>query len=238
MISGRGFSDLCSWNYEPRYPKRSFSQLGSRTGDWVFVSGYHLDSFLAIRLLTPKRFVIVVHNSDVPFDSDRLTRTLPCALHIYAVNTTVTHPQLTTIPLGFPDSGLQHLRSVPSQPKTIEIYANFSMTNYGKRKECLDAFEGDSRVVRKDPHGRTQIEYYTDLRRSKFALCPEGVGVDTHRIYEALYFGAVPIVLRNSLSSFYEKLPICIVDKWTDPFYVPTGTVSFDPKHYLTAFQP
>jgi hypothetical protein len=112
------------------------------------------------------------------------------------------------------------------------------MTNYGKRKECLDAFGGDPRLVRKDPHGRTQIEYYTDIRRSRFVLCPEGVGTDTHRIYEALYFGAVPVVLRNSLSSFYEKLPICIVDKWTDPFYVPTGTASFDPKHYLTAFQP
>lgn len=236
MISGRGFSELCTWTYDPRYSNQGFSQLGSRTGDRVFVNGDHLDSFLDIRFLTPKRFVIIIHNSDMPFDSNRLTRTLPRAIRIYAVNTTVTHPQLTTIPLGFPDSGLRHIHSIPPQERTIEIYSNFSMTNYGKRKECLDAFEGDPRVVRKDPHGRTQIEYYTDLCRSKFVLCPEGVGADTHRVYEALYFGATPVVLRNSLSSFYEKLPICIVNAWTDPFYVPTGRMSFDPKQYLIAF--
>ena len=60
-----------------------------------------------------------------------------------------------------------------------------------------------------------------DLCRSKFVLCPEGTGIDTHRVYESLYCGATPVVLRNSLSHLYERLPVCIVDKWTDPFVVP-----------------
>lgn len=233
MISGKGFSDLCAWNYDPKYRERPFLQWGSRTGDWIFISGYHLDQFLSIRLPTSKKFNMIIHNSDIPFDAARLARTLPRALRIYAINTTVAHPQLKTIPLGFPDSGLRHLGSIPDLPKTIEIYSNFSMTNYAKRTECLNAFKDDPRVVRKDPAGRSQIEYYADLRQSKFVLCPEGVGVDTHRIYEALYFGATPVVLRNSMSPLYEKLPICIVNSWTDSLYVPDKSMSFDPRSYL-----
>jgi hypothetical protein len=66
-------------------------------------------------------------------------------------------------------------------------------------------------------------EYFMELCRSKFVLCPEGTGMDTHRVYESLYCGATPVVLRSSLSHLYETLPVCIVDKWTDPFFVPVG---------------
>ena len=237
MISGKAFSDLCAWNYDPRYRERPFLQWGSRNGDWVFVNGDFLDQFLNIRLPNNKRFNLIIHNADRPFDERRLARTLPRALRIYAINTTVRHPQLTTIPIGFPDSGLKHLGAIkplPMDQRTIEIYSNFSAgTNVVARAECLKAFEGDPRVVRKDPVGRTQPEYYADMCNSKFVLCPEGTGMDTHRIYEALACGATPVVLRGSLDNLYEKLPICILEKWSDPFYVPERTHSLHVRAFL-----
>jgi hypothetical protein len=235
MISGKGFSDLCTWNYDPRYRDRPFLHWGSRAGDWVFINGDHLDQFLNIRLPTPKRFNLVIHNADRPFDEIRLARTLPRAIHIYAINTTVTHPQLTTIPLGFPDSGLKHLSGiVPSADRHIEIYSNFSAgTNVVARAECLKAFEGDARVVRKDPAGRAQPEYYADMCHSKFVLCPTGTGLDTHRVYEALACGATPVVLHSSLDHLYSKLPVCILDKWTDPLFVPDGNADLSVQAFL-----
>ena len=235
MISGKSFSDVCSWTYDPRYREKSFTHWGSRHGDWVFVNGYLLDRFLGIRLPTSKKFNIIVHNSDVPFDSNRLQRTLARAIRIYAINTTVSHPQLTTIPIGFPDSGLKHITTIkPSSDRHIEIYSNFSSgTNVLARSECLKAFEGDPRVLRKEPAGRTQIEYYNDMCHSKFVLCPIGTGVDTHRIYEALACGATPVVLHSSLDHLYKKLPICIVNSWTDYFYVPEGKTILDVRSYL-----
>lgn len=235
MISGKSFSDRCTWNYDPRYRDRPFLQWGCRQGDWVFVNGEFLDQFLRIRLPTAKRFNIIIHNADAPFDTDRLIRTLPRALRIYAINTTVQHPQLTTIPIGFPDSGLKHIESIkPSTDRHIEIYSNFSVaTDLAGRSACIQAFEGDPRVVRKEPAGRTQTEYYTDMCHSKFVLCPRGVGVDTHRIYEALACGATPVVLHSSLDSFYKTLPICIVATWGDPFYVPEGKTRLHVSEYL-----
>ena len=235
MISGKGFADRSTWIYDPRYRERPFLHWGSRAGDWVFINGDYLDQFLSIRLLNPKRFNLVIHNSDKPFDADRLARTLPRALRIYAINTTVRHPQLTTIPLGFLDSGLEHIPNIrPSADRHIEIYSNFKQgTNVVARDECLKAFEGDPRVVRKDPTGRGKPEYYEDMCHSKFVLCPIGTGIDTHRVYEALACGATPVVLHSTLDHLYATLPICIVNSWTDSFFVPAGTARFGVNEYL-----
>jgi len=233
MISGKSFADRCTWIYDPRYKERPFMQWGSRQGDWVFINADYLDQFLSIRLASPKRFNLIIHNADKPFDQDRLRRTLPRALHIYAINTTVSHPQLTTIPIGFPDSGLKHISLIqPSRYRYIEIYSNFS-NHTPPRYECLKAFEGDTRVVRKNPEGRTQPEYYNDLCHSKFVLCPEGFGMDTHRVYEALACGAIPVVLHSPLDHLYAKLPVCILNTWTDPFYVPEGNTRLDVDFFL-----
>jgi len=235
MISGKSFADRCTWIYDPRYNERPFMHWGSRQGDWVFINGDYLDQFLRIRLATPKRFNLIIHNTDKPLDADRLQRTLPRALHVYAVNTTVRHPQLTTIPLGFADRDLGIISTIiPSSERSIEIYSNFSKhTNPKARAECLIAFEGNPRVVRKEPGGRSQAEYYDDLCHSKFVLCPEGTGIDTHRIYEALLCGATPVVLHSTLDHLYEKLPICILNSWTDPMFVPEGLSEFRVNNYL-----
>jgi hypothetical protein len=122
----------------------------------------------------------------------------------------------------------------PSSERNIEIYSNFSKhTNPKARAECLNAFEGDSRVVRKEPTGRSQDEYYNDLCHSKFVLCPQGTGIDTHRIYEALACGATPVVLHSTLDHLYEKLPICILNSWTDTMYTIDADTKLNVKHYL-----
>jgi hypothetical protein len=226
MISGKSFSELCKWVVDPRYPDRgSFHYILARHGDWVYVNGNCLDDFFRrIPNLSSKRFVVVVHNTDRPFGQTEMTALFPYALRIYAINTTIQHPMLTTIPLGFVDRQLPFLRGFKtgSSERPHEIYMNFTAgTNTPKRKECMDAFEGDARVVRGE--NLSMSEYYMDLCRSKFVLCPEGTGMDTHRVYESLYCGATPVVLRNSLSHLYEKLPVCIVDSWTDPLFVPIG---------------
>jgi hypothetical protein len=176
-----------------------------------------------------KQFTFVIHNSDRSFGEPELRMLLPHANHIYAINTTIRHPKLTTIPIGFVDRQLPFLQSFqrPDVPRDIEIYSNFkSVTNITKRNECAQAFQTDSRVTWKAD--LSVEDYYADLCRSRFVLCPEGTGIDTHRVYESLFCGATPVVLRNSLSHLYEKLPVCIVDSWTDLFYIPTNQSTFN----------
>lgn len=226
MISGKGFADKCQWVVDPRYPERPvFDYVRAKAGDWVFVNGdFIMDYVHRIPFLSVKKFHVIVHNSDRPFTERVLSVLLKSAVHVYAINTTFQHPQLTTIPIGFVDRQLPFLSSVrplPEEERTIDIYCNFTVgTNAPKRSECLIAWKDSPRVT--FGRDRSVADYYDDLCHSRFVLCPEGTGVDTHRVYEALLCGATPVVLRNSLSHLYEKLPVCIVDAWTEPFYIPT----------------
>lgn len=226
MISGKSFSDLCTWVVDPRYPERQqFDYIRAEHGDWVFINGDYIRQFRAsIPILFSKRFMLIVHNTDRSFGDQEVESYMRYALHIYAINTTTRHPRLTTIPLGFVDRQLPFLKSFqkPNVPRDIEIYANFTQTtNDMKRRACIEAFKNDPRVTWRS--GLSVPDYYADLCRTKFVLCPEGTGIDTHRVYEALFCGATPVVLRNSLSHLYERLPVCIVTRWTDTFYLPNG---------------
>ena len=52
---------------------------------------------------------------------------------------------------------------------------------------------------------------------TKFVVCPPGRGVDTHRVYETLFFGGIPIIKTSFLDPMYEKLGGCwIVNDWAD----------------------
>lgn len=238
MISGKSFAEICDWVFDPRYPERPhFSYEKSRNGDWIFVNGDYIPHLMSgfPFFIGSKKFTFVVHNSDLPFGQQQLRAILPYANHIYAINTLIQHPILTTIPLGFVDKQLPFLYGFKagSSERLYEIYANFTLnTNLAGRKECIDIFREDPRLVKRT--GLSVPEYLMDLCRSKFVLCPEGTGIDTHRVYESILCGATPVVLRNSLSHLYEKLPVCIVDKWTDEFYVPPEKkYSFDVKSYI-----
>lgn len=237
MISGKCFADRCQWGFDPRYPeKQTFSYMRATHGDWVFVNGDYLEQFRAqTPFFSVKKFYVVVHNTDRAFGFAELRTLLPLSIHIYAINTTVTHPNLTTIPIGFVDKQLPFLSTFrrPDGPRDIEIYANFTRTtNDEKRRACIDAFADDPRVTWRT--GLSVPEYYADLCRATFVLCPEGTGIDTHRVYEALFCGATPVVLRNSLAHLYERLPVCILNRWSDPLTVPqTRPNTVDPAVFL-----
>jgi len=229
MISGKSFADRCQWVFDPRYPEKPlFSYTKALHGDWVFINGDYIEQFRKqIPFISVKRFFIIIHNTDRPFGFAELQALLPISIHIYAINTTVTHRALTTIPLGFVDRQLPFLSTFqrPTVDRDIEIYANFTQTtNDAKRASCIAAFAGDPRVTWRT--GLSVPEYYADLCRSKFVLCPEGTGIDTHRVYESLLCGATPVVLRNSLSHLYERLPVCIVNQWTDSIHAPQSRLN------------
>lgn len=232
MISGKSYSDLCNWIYCPRYShKPIFNYHRASSKDLVFINGDYIEKFLSkLPIIRTKKFIFIIHNSDRSFDTQKLNRLTPHAIHIYAINTqTVSHPKLTTIPIGFVDNQLPFLSSFnpPVYERTIEIYMNFTIgTHIQKRSDCIEIFKNDSRVTHKQ--NRNIEEYYDDLCRSKYVLCPEGTGIDTHRVYESILCGAIPVVLRNSLAHLYETLPVCILDKWTDELYVPKNFIFKD----------
>jgi len=61
-------------------------------------------------------------------------------------------------------------------------------------------------------------EYWINLAKYKFFLMPRGHGIQSPKIYEALFVCTVPVVLRIAAYDDLEKLgfPLLIVDKWDE----------------------
>ena len=56
--------------------------------------------------------------------------------------------------------------------------------------------------------------YIKTLSTYKFCVAPPGRGIDSHRCWEALMVGTIPIVISSSINELYDDLPVIIVDSW------------------------
>lgn len=60
-------------------------------------------------------------------------------------------------------------------------------------------------------------KYYDAVVKSKFVLCPSGIGMDSFRIWESLLLGAIPVVESNAgLDRTYSHLPVLVVNNYSD----------------------
>jgi hypothetical protein len=55
------------------------------------------------------------------------------------------------------------------------------------------------------------------LSEHEFCICPEGNGVDTHRLWEALYVKTIPIVIKSDFTDILleNSVPIVVLDDWS-----------------------
>jgi len=105
----------------------------------------------------------------------------------------------------------------------LSVYANFTIANNSrirrKVSRILSQLPKTYSVVKDIPvmTNEGRVNYLSNLRKANFVLCPEGNGVDTHRLWETLYMGGVPIVTRSRyLNALYSKLPVVVLESWSD----------------------
>ena len=49
-----------------------------------------------------------------------------------------------------------------------------------------------------------------------FVICPHGHGLDTHRLWEVLLIGSIPVVKTSTLDEMFIGLPVVVVQNWED----------------------
>jgi hypothetical protein len=92
-------------------------------------------------------------------------------------------------------------KGVDRQSREPQIYANFSVsTSPSHRGRLADYLKGIPHVRWGEsvPTISGRLKYLRDIRECGLVICPRGNGMDTHRLWEALYLGAIPVVLRSS----------------------------------------
>ena len=135
------------------------------------------------------------------------------------------------------EKGASLRTSLGANVRPIKCLLCFSLWTHPSRQECYQWFAGssfvynlndaaDAAAAREVPE-ENRFEkvpaalVYDKTLESRYALCPRGCGVDTHRFYECIYLGCVPIVVRTH--TVFDRLyapdtgfPCLVVEKWED----------------------
>ena len=158
------------------------------------------------------KYVLYIHNSDHSFTNEyqKLIKS-DVIKKIYTQNIDIDidkkedpNDKITLLPIGIANSMWKHgdllelykiMSSCYKTKKEKDIYVNINPNTYSYRKDILD------KIVEKDSFtlstSKPYKEYLKELSRHYFCLCIRGNGIDTHRFWESLYLGVIPVIINN-----------------------------------------
>ena len=185
-------------------------------------------AIVIILIYFQQKFILVTHNSDGEIrNTNEVNNILNCNKLIkwFGQNICIEHPKLFFLPIGLANSQWsngnlslfynENFINNLKNNKTNNMYFNFNInTNFNKRQICYESLKDKLVWLNTiDP-----IENQKRLSTYKFCICPEGNGVDSHRLWECLYLKVVPVVIKSEFTSILEKqnIPLVILENWCD----------------------
>jgi hypothetical protein len=183
---------------------------------------YVKELFEIIKVLNVK-LTVISHNCDVNVGSEYIIP--PNVKKWFTTNVNMVSDRIESIPIGlenkkwFPKKkGMMIEKLKENRSCRNLVYMNFNIrTNQDKRFNLYKHFKPQSWVTYEyGSNGENFNQYINNIYNHKFVFCPEGNGIDTHRLWETLYMGSIPIVKRSINNSYYQDLPICFVNSWEE----------------------
>lgn len=208
------------------YKTYKIVNINLKDGDVVFCStGYvELLFYYLKKLKKVNNITLITGQSDRPVEQNLFKQKPKCIVSWYSVNVDHKNELLKPIPLGLAnDYSPKNIRienflnyKNDNETKESKLYVNLQKnTNLRERAALEETFKGLDWVVYKEPNLNIG-EYMSDLHKYEFVLCPWGNGFDTHRLWEALYSGAIPVTKKHKTYKSFRKLPIIFVDDLND----------------------
>tara|TARA_Y100000816_G_C26041050_1_gene545267 strand:+ start:201 stop:944 length:744 start_codon:yes stop_codon:yes gene_type:complete len=181
----------------------------------------NFDNLFVLLKCFQNKFELYFHNSDTNFENKHLKLfEINNLSFIFTQNMNVTHEKVKPLPIGlanemWPHGNIQTLQKIQQENniKTENVYFNFKIkTNKKERKICYNSLiKCGLKFTESQPHE----EYLRTLSKHKYAICPQGNGIDTHRFWECIYLNVIPVVKRCVLTEYYSDLyNIVLLDSW------------------------
>ena len=217
------YQDLLNWEYLEEIGR--FAYIKSSHAEVIFTK------LLSSKSLKFGKSTFLLHGDDATISLATAHGINSLGYKIKSVNWLGDHTLVEPLPIGIPTADrlpnisredfdsftsiFSELR-MQSSERDIYLYANFDITtNMPLRKRALLAA-----LPLKDsycPTSRIGLSMNLhNLSKSKYVLSPPGAGPDCFRTWEAIYMGAVPIVLRSQWPFNHLDLPVLVVDAFDD----------------------
>ena len=169
------------------------------------------------------KYILITHNSDRNIGNEEFSNISDNVIHWFAQNLQIKeNERISYIPIGLENlRRLKHGRKkwfkTHKKNKTKLVLNSFNIyTNYNKRyipKDLLAKFE----TVDTKNFESTQ-DYFDNLNDYMFVICPEGNGIDTHRVWESLLLKVIPILILNPFTENLKNnsVPCVYLKDWKD----------------------
>jgi hypothetical protein len=141
---------------------------------------------------------------------------------IYANNVNYNHPKIHFLPMG---SDFRSIKSFPmaninNKNRPILCYCNFSLNTHPSRRKVFNLIKNKKSILCENmgsflKYSISRDDFFKRIGNSKFVICPRGNALDTFRLYDTIYGGAIPIVVKEKFHNtyFFENVPILYLNK-------------------------
>ena len=221
-ISGDTFAQLCDVVIKDQGPRDLNMIKNARS---IFCESHRLEEFIEDFRNIINAKIIFAGNSDYEFHN--LNFNLPPSVKkMYLQNSFISDSKrIFTLPIGLENISLggRNGSGVFSVIPYSFSYNRILVGPFGPTHSIRNQIQNEFKLFSKQNNvdflaERVSRRKYRDvLRNYNYVSCPRGNGVDTHRLWESLYYGRFPIVQKNewALSLAYLKLPITYINNWS-----------------------
>ena len=172
-----------------------------------------------------KNIKLITHQSDLKISKKMYKLKPDCVSKWYSTNVDYEHSDLIPIPLGIGNFHSKNLyehnvlnssyQNMIFANKSGLLYINFNPnTNFEHRKNLYNYFEHEN-WVNSDKSTLNHKTYKDNLSKHNFTLTPWGNGIDTHRFWETLYNGSIPVAKKHLLYKSFKTFPKVLVNEYS-----------------------
>lgn len=193
---------------------KSFCNKKNKQEVKLFIYTHILDLF--IKYVLPNldksiEYILYIHNSDDSFNdshSELVNSNIIKKIYSQNIDYSLPNTKLNLLPIGIANSMWKHgnlielydtIKKIYRNKKQNNIYVNINPSTYPYRKVLLQKIKTLNSFKLASP--QPYKEYLLELASHRFCLCIRGNGIDTHRFWESLYLGVIPVIINNKTTS-------------------------------------
>jgi len=234
IINANTYEDLCDYSIIPE-EKKIFTPSFLKKNGIIFCKTDYIYLLFRDLQFSKQKYVLITHHSDHPINILRFIARPSCIKKWFAVNVEHIHPDLIPIPLGlYVHKGYwkkffikfdldwfeNNVNRLYNNEKEIDkVYCNWSNTN-SSRQDILEILD-KNKIKYYWETGLPYDSYCENMSHYKFVICPAGHegAVDTFRMWEAMHFGCIPIIIKTRLSQTCLELPMIQLNNYNKLTY-------------------
>jgi hypothetical protein len=201
----------------------------------VFCKSDSLELFISEKPSQLNPRVLLCGNSDFDFHSIDLTA-LGGTKAVFLQNSFISdNKMIFTLPIGLENARYESNGRVSLYSKKLHYQKLNSVLvgpfgNTHIERSQLNSLESDQFLCCVKERVSTP-RHLSNIDLHNFVACPRGNGVDTHRVWESLYRGSIPVLVRNSWSESLKNFgfPVKIINDWGEIRSVPNQSTILGP---------